>query len=44
VITVLRELGAPSRCRSLVGVLHVGIDAHDRVDGGETPPLDAECD
>jgi hypothetical protein len=44
VITVLQELGASSKCRSLVGMLHVGIDSDDRVDGWETPPLDAECD
>jgi hypothetical protein len=44
VITVLQELGASSKCRSLVGMLHVGIDSNDRVDGWETPPLDAECD
>lgn len=44
IITVLRELGAPSRCRSLVGILHVGIDTRDRVSGWESPPLDAECD
>jgi hypothetical protein len=44
VITVLRELAASSQCRSLVEQLHVGIDTHDRVDGWEAPPLDAECD
>jgi hypothetical protein len=44
VITVLRELAASSQCRSLVGQLHVGIDADDRVDGWESPPLNAECD
>jgi hypothetical protein len=44
VITVLRELGASGQCRSLVGTLHVRIDARDRVDGWESPPLDAECD
>jgi hypothetical protein len=44
VITVLQELGASSKCRSLVGMLHVGIDWNDRVEGWETPPLDAECD
>jgi hypothetical protein len=43
VITVLREL-VSSQCRSLVGTLHVGIDARDRVDGWEFPPLNAECD
>jgi hypothetical protein len=44
VITVLRELASSAQCRSLVGQLHVGIDRHDRVDGWEAPPLDAECD
>jgi hypothetical protein len=44
VVTVLRELDAPGECRSLVGQLHVGIDAHDRVDGWESPPPHAECD
>lgn len=44
VVTVLRELAAPGECRSLVGQLHVGIDAHDRVDGWESPPPHAECD
>jgi hypothetical protein len=44
VITVLRELDSSSQCRSLVEQLHVGIDAHDRVDGWEAPPLNAECD
>jgi hypothetical protein len=44
VITVLQELGASSKCRSLVGMLHVGIDWNDCVEGWETPPLDAECD
>jgi hypothetical protein len=44
VITVLRELGAPGQCRSVVGQLHVGIDARDRVEGWESPPLDTECD
>src|SRR5450755_2486441 len=33
VITVLQELGASSKCRSLVGMLHVGIDWNDRVEG-----------
>jgi hypothetical protein len=44
VITLLRELGSAGQCRSLVGVLHVGIDAHDRVAGWESPPFDTECD
>ncbi len=44
VITVLRELASSDQCRSLVGTLHIGIDARDRVDGWESPPLDAECD
>lgn len=43
VITVLRELQASAQCRSLVGQLHVGIDANGRVTGWEAPPLDAEC-
>jgi len=43
VITVLRELAASSQCRSLVGQLHVDIDAQDHVDGWESPPLNAEC-
>ncbi len=44
VITLLRELSSSAQCNSLVGVLHIGIDARDRVDGWESPPLDAECD
>jgi hypothetical protein len=44
VVTILRELGASSRCHSLVGVLHVEIDAHERVDGWESPALGAECE
>jgi hypothetical protein len=44
VITILRELGSPGQCRSLVGVLHIGIDTHGRVDGWESPPPNAECD
>jgi len=44
VVTVLRELASSAQCRSVVGQLHVGIDAHDRVDGWELPPLNAECD
>jgi hypothetical protein len=44
VVTVLRELGAPGQCRSLVGQLHVTIDEHDRVDGWESPQPNAECD
>lgn len=44
VITLLQELGSSPECRSLVGVLHIGIDANDRVNGWESPPLNAECD
>lgn len=44
VITVLRELQSSAQCRSLVGVLHVGIDVREQVTGWESPPLNAECD
>ncbi len=44
VVTVLRELTSASPCRSMVGVLQVGIDANDRVVFWESPPLNAECD
>jgi hypothetical protein len=44
VVTVLRELNASAQCQSLVGQLHVAIDASGRVAGWEVPPLNAECD
>ena len=44
VVTVLRELAASGQCRSLVGQLHVTIDARDRVAVWESLALDAECD
>ncbi len=44
IVTVIRELNVSAQCRSLVGVLHVGIDEHGRVSGWEVPPLNAECD
>jgi hypothetical protein len=44
VITVLRELQSSAQCRSLVALLHIAIDARNRVTGWESPPPHAECD
>ena len=43
VVTVLRELRDSPRCRSVVGQLHVSIDAHSRVSAWETP-VNTACD
>ncbi|GAC1431527.1 MAG: hypothetical protein NVSMB5_25490 [Candidatus Velthaea sp.] len=43
VVTVLRELHDSPRCRSVVGQLHVSIDAQSRVSGWEIP-VNTACD